>query len=104
MFDQKRAALTAAGLMVLAGCGNGSAGADESTTLPEPEEAEQLSVEVLEAFPHDPEAFTQGLELRDGLMYESTGLYGQSDIRLTDPGTGEVIDSQELPGDEFAEG
>lgn len=104
MFDQKRAALAAAGLLALAGCGDGSAGADESTTLPEPGGTEQLSVEVIEEFPHDPEAFTQGLELRDGVMYESTGLYGESDLRLTDPGTGEVIDSQDLPGDEFAEG
>ena len=104
VFDQRRAALAAAALLALAGCGNGSAEADETRKLSEPEGAEQLSVQVLEEFPHDPESFTQGLELRDGVMYESAGLYGQSDVRLTDPGTGEVLESVDLPDDEFAEG
>ncbi|MCH7231157.1 glutaminyl-peptide cyclotransferase [Glycomyces sp. L485] len=104
VFDQKRAAalLGAAALAALAGCG-APADAEES----EPAEApgvQRLGVEVIDTFDHDPAAFTQGLELRDGVFYESTGLYGSSDIRLVDPGTGDVLDSEALPGDEFAEG
>jgi len=48
----------------------------------EPEFAgpERLQVEVIEQFPHDPSAFTQGLELRNGVFLESTGLYGLTQV------------------------
>ncbi|GAB3646817.1 glutaminyl-peptide cyclotransferase [Glycomyces tarimensis] len=106
MFDQIRSAalLGAAATVALAGCGTADADAGPSETLPEDPGAQRLSVEVLDTFDHDPAAFTQGLELRDGVFYESTGLYGASDIRLVEPGTGEVLDSEALPDDHFAEG
>jgi glutamine cyclotransferase len=105
MFDRKRAsALAAAALVALTGCGTGDADAEESVPVPEDAEVERLGVEVLDVFDHDPAAFTQGLELRDGVFYESTGLYGSSDVRLVEPGTGEVLESQALPEDEFGEG
>ncbi|WP_211228418.1 glutaminyl-peptide cyclotransferase [Glycomyces tenuis] len=106
MFDQKRAAalFAVAALPALAGCGTGDAGAEESSPLPEDPAVEQLSVEVLDTFDHDADAFTQGLELRDGVFYESTGLYGSSDVRTVDPGTGDVLDSEALPDDQFGEG
>ncbi|HLU30012.1 MAG TPA: glutaminyl-peptide cyclotransferase [Glycomyces sp.] len=105
MFDQKRASvLAAAALVALTGCGTGDADAEESVPVPEDAEVERLGVEVLDVFDHDPAAFTQGLELRDGVFYESTGLYGSSDVRLVEPGTGEVLESQALPDDEFGEG
>ena len=59
---------------------------------------------ILRALPHDDQAFTQGLALRGGLFYESTGLYGQSTVRIVDPGTGEVITSQALGDGYFGEG
>ena len=43
---------------------------------------EQLRAEVVEILPHDPKAFTQGLEMTDGgVLYESTGVVGQSSVR-----------------------
>ncbi|WP_308406791.1 glutaminyl-peptide cyclotransferase [Streptomyces sp. AC555_RSS877] len=42
---------------------------------------EQLRVMVLEVLPHDPQAFTQGLEVAGGTLYESTGLVGRSSVR-----------------------
>jgi glutaminyl-peptide cyclotransferase len=69
-----------------------------------PELSGQLQVEVLARYPHDPEAFTQGLELHDGLLYESTGLHGESDIRIVEPETGEVQQLVSLPEDAFGEG
>ncbi|WP_437065493.1 glutaminyl-peptide cyclotransferase [Streptomyces sp. enrichment culture] len=42
---------------------------------------EQLRVDVMESFPHDPQAFTQGLEIAGGTLYESTGLFGRSSVR-----------------------
>jgi glutaminyl-peptide cyclotransferase len=63
-----------------------------------------LRVEVIETRPHDPSAFTQGLELVDGVLYEGTGLEGQSSIRATDPETGAVQRETALPADFFGEG
>ena len=59
---------------------------------------------VLDIFAHDPDAFTQGLVFRDGLLYESTGLYGRSSVRIVDPATGHVLASAALDSRYFGEG
>lgn len=74
------------------------------TAADAPAAVEQLVVEVLESFPHDPTAFTQGLELHQGSLIESTGLYGESELRRVDPSTGEVRQSVPVPDEFFAEG
>jgi glutaminyl-peptide cyclotransferase len=70
----------------------------------EPAAPTKLEAQVLETRPHDPKAFTQGLELHDGLLYEGTGLEGQSTLRVTDPATGAVRRKAALPRDMFGEG
>jgi glutamine cyclotransferase len=65
---------------------------------------EKLVPDVLADFPHDPGAFTQGILFHDGLLYESTGQYGQSSLRQVDPETGEVLLTLPLPDEIFAEG
>jgi glutaminyl-peptide cyclotransferase len=60
--------------------------------------------EIVNQFPHDPEAFTQGLVYDDGWLYESTGLYGRSSLRRVDLETGEVDLLLDLPADYFGEG
>ncbi len=62
------------------------------------------SVEIVDAIPHDPTAYTQGLELADGVLYESDGLYGESSIRTVDPATGSVIARVALDRSVFGEG
>ncbi len=62
------------------------------------------TVEILEWFPHDPTAFTQGLETADGVLYESTGLYGRSSLRVVDMATGTVISQATVADNLFAEG
>ncbi|HLE82917.1 MAG TPA: glutaminyl-peptide cyclotransferase [Thermoanaerobaculia bacterium] len=69
-----------------------------------PASPERLTVRVLSEYPHDPEAFTQGLLLHEGLAYESTGRYGRSELRRVDPETGEVLLRRELPDRLFGEG
>lgn len=64
----------------------------------------RLVARIEEVLPHDPDAFTQGLVLRDGLFYESTGLYGQSTVRIVDPATGQVLSSVMLGEEYFGEG
>ncbi|GGM96925.1 glutaminyl-peptide cyclotransferase [Lentzea pudingi] len=68
-----------------------------------PQEAKP-QVEVLQKIPHDATAFTQGLELVDGVLYEGTGLEGQSTMRALDPSTGNVQKKVDLPPDFFGEG
>lgn len=59
---------------------------------------------IVETYPHDTEAFTQGLLLYDGKFYESTGRYGQSQLRRVNPATGETEQAINLPAEFFAEG
>ena len=59
---------------------------------------------VINQFPHDPMAFTQGLVYSDGYFYEGTGLYGQSSLRKVKPETGEVVQKKELTENLFGEG
>ena len=59
---------------------------------------------VVNSFPHDPQAFTQGLIVRDGVLYESTGLNGQSSLRKVRLETGEVLQRISVDGRYFAEG
>lgn len=66
--------------------------------------AQRLRVEVLATYPHDPTAFTQGLELHAGMLYESTGLYGRSSLRQVDLLTGVVFRRLDLPANQFGEG
>jgi glutamine cyclotransferase len=62
------------------------------------------TVEVVDRLGHDTTAFTQGLVHADGLLYESTGLYGESDIRLVEPETGEVLLNTAMEEQFFGEG
>src|SRR5687767_947822 len=60
--------------------------------------------QVVKTYPHDRGAFTQGLLLADGFLYESTGLNGQSSLRKVELETGKVLQSQRVPQQYFAEG
>jgi len=55
-------------------------------------------------YPHDPRAFTQGLEYRDGFLYEGTGLEGHSSLRKVELQTGRVLQETQLESDYFGEG
>src|SRR5215467_12028417 len=46
--------------------------------------------QIVRVYPHDPEAFTQGLQYLDGVLYEGTGLNGRSSIRRVALETGKV--------------
>lgn len=67
-------------------------------------QAERLEVEVVRTLPHDPDAFTQGLLLHEGHLYESTGLYGRASLRKVDPDTGRVLNRLSLDPAYFGEG
>jgi len=60
--------------------------------------------EIIRIYPHDPEAFTQGLVYEGGFLYESTGLYGRSSLRKVELETGRVVKIHHLPPEFFGEG
>ena len=59
---------------------------------------------VQRTYPHDADAFTQGLEYVGGYLYESTGLNGRSSIRKVKLETGKVLRQRAIPPDYFGEG
>ena len=59
---------------------------------------------VKNTYPHDPQAFTQGLFFRDGQLYETTGQKGHSSLRKVDLKTGRVLQKKDLAAQYFGEG
>src|SRR5208282_5024292 len=59
---------------------------------------------VVHTYPHDPQAYTQGLLFEDGYLYESTGLNGRSSLRMVDLETGRVLQRADMSQQYFAEG
>src|SRR6267143_742864 len=59
---------------------------------------------VVKSYPHDRTAFTQGLEYRDGFLYEGTGLVGRSSLRKINLETGQVLQRFDVPPPFFGEG
>ena len=66
--------------------------------------APRYNYEIVNRYPHDPEAFTQGLLFRDGFLYESTGLNGRSSLRKVELETGRVVQRFDVDERYFAEG
>jgi glutamine cyclotransferase len=60
--------------------------------------------EVVQSWPHDPQAFTQGLVFRNGRLYEGTGMYGESSLRELELSTGSVLHRRNLAPQYFGEG
>ena len=77
---------------------------DPAAKTPQGAGARRLDFEVVNVYPHDPNAFTQGLLWHEGFLYESTGQYGQSTLRKIDLPTGRMLKSIRLPSELFGEG
>ncbi|MBS1838052.1 MAG: glutaminyl-peptide cyclotransferase [Actinobacteria bacterium] len=102
--------------LVAAGCGGPdrgrgdgpSAAATRQATVPpgcgSARMPTRLVPDVLDERPHDPTAFTEGLVVLDGVLYESTGLEGASSVRAVDPTTGSVLRQLPLDPTSFGEG
>ena len=60
--------------------------------------------QVVHVYPHDPQAFTQGLNFVDGVLYEGTGLNGKSTVRKVKLENGEVLQLQKIADEYFGEG
>jgi glutaminyl-peptide cyclotransferase len=78
--------------------------AEQASATPRAKPAPVLSYDVVNRYPHDPAAFTQGLIYRDGHLFESTSLKGQSSLRKVRLDTGAVVERRVIDKRYFAEG
>jgi glutaminyl-peptide cyclotransferase len=78
--------------------------ADLQTQSARQAQAPVYGYDVMRSYPHDPKAFTQGLIYRDGVLFESTGLKGESTLRKVRLETGEVLQKHVVDKRYFAEG
>lgn len=62
------------------------------------------SYKIINIYPHDKDAYTQGLEYKNGYLYESTGRKGQSTLRKVELKTGDVLQKVDLDKKYFGEG
>lgn len=105
------------GIALLSGCQAPSTSSSQNEVLSPPSQDEQETppapskkpipvyrYRVVNTYPHDPQAFTQGLEYHNGYLYESTGLEGQSTLRKVELRTGRVLQRHRLLPEIFAEG
>lgn len=60
--------------------------------------------QVVKRYPHDPQAFTEGLFIDSGELWESTGMVGRSSVRKVDLATGKVLKSVTVSAPYFGEG
>ena len=90
-------------LIACAGCGN-----DANSNPPKPDTPNgpvpKYGYQILNIFPHDSNAFTQGLILVDGKLLESTGQEGSSSLRSVELPTGKILKKVDVPPPYFAEG
>ncbi|MCW3121173.1 MAG: glutaminyl-peptide cyclotransferase [Flavipsychrobacter sp.] len=99
--------IVAAGALLFGACNNENKPAATVTTAADNNAipvTKIMSYDVVNEYPHDQFAFTEGLEYKDGVLYESVGQYGYSDIRKSDLKTGKVITSTKMEPRYFGEG
>lgn len=75
-----------------------------ATTAAAQESTPRLGYRIINSYPHDMEAFTQGLQYHDGYLFEGTGKNGFSSLRKVELETGEVLQSTQLSRRYFGEG
>jgi len=81
-----------------------TASACANDTPPDNDRPAYYDYRVVNTYPHDTGAFTQGLFFDGGVLYESTGIRGQSSLRKLDIDSGEILQQVDLPAQYFGEG
>jgi len=82
--------LAIAALVILAACNNDDNGVNPIDPTAIPAKTPNIAYNIIAAYPHDTSAYTQGLEFYKGKLYEGTGDYETSSLRITDIKTGKV--------------
>lgn len=93
-------------LAIATSCSHGSE-ITPKTVIPEPSSPKSVlnyTYAIVNRYPHDLNAFTEGLAYENGFLYEGTGLNGRSSIRKVDLNTGDILQIHEIPDQYFGEG
>jgi len=93
---------TASLCIVCCSCVNSRPAVGPAPAIPQP--VPVYTYKVVNAFPHDRQAYTQGLDIDNGTLYEGTGGYGSSTLRRVDLESGRVLQEYRLPDVYFGEG
>ncbi len=99
VFRRLAAVVALAPILLLTACDQ-----TQAPSAAAPAKGSSAAYEIIHTYPHDRDAFTQGLLFLNGVLYESTGLNGQSSLRKVDLETGKVLQRIDLPVQFFAEG
>lgn len=91
-------------LLILAICTATLAGCSTDEPPAKEQPAPQYTFRIVNDYPHDTSAFTQGLLFHGGYLYEGTGQHGQSELRQIDLETGEILQRRKLNDSLFGEG
>jgi glutaminyl-peptide cyclotransferase len=90
--------------LVGSGCQTGAVANHSAGNTPFKNNVLRYGYEIVNTWPHDKEAYTQGLVFNKGRLLESTGQEGKSSLRLVEPETGKVLKKVNIPRPYFAEG
>lgn len=102
-----RLTLAVIACFIIAGCNNEpkpSNNTNDTATIAASNVPAMIPYDIVNEYPHDPAAFTEGLEFKDGILYEGTGQYKHSDVRKVDLKTGKVLLSKKMDVKYFGEG
>ena len=92
---------TLAACVMVVSCGGARSKSKSQSTVVAPQ---MVDIEVVNSFSHQADAYTQGLQFVDGVMWEGTGEYGRSRLQYTDMATGKTTVVSTLPKEHFGEG
>lgn len=95
------------GILMLFSCSNSNnkkASSPAASAATQPARIKTYRLDVVAEHPHDVNSYTQGLFFHDGVMYESTGQYGESSMRTVDMRTGKYIKRKKIDKKYFVEG
>jgi glutamine cyclotransferase len=90
--------------LLSSGCQTGAVANHSAANNANKDGVPKYGYEIVNTWPHDPEAYTQGLAFHDGKLLESTGQEGKSSLRSVEPETGKVLKKVNIPKPYFAEG
>ncbi|MCI2429892.1 glutaminyl-peptide cyclotransferase [Candidatus Acetothermia bacterium] len=104
LFALVLAALALLGLLLYWGGQGPPSASNANTRYTQAPQIPVYGYKIVKTYPHDPYAFTQGLVYENGVLYEGTGLYGQSTLRMVELETGQVLKLRRLDPRYFGEG
>jgi len=90
--------------LVSSGCQTGAVANHSEANNADKDSVPKYGYEIVNTWPHDKDAYTQGLVFYEGKLLESTGQEGRSSLRRVEPETGKVLNMINVPRPYFAEG